>query len=256
MNTEVIQNNHFLSMPNAERKQFNKNYLKSVVVEFRFPTLLELTLTDPVDIQKVIRERFPEYQRGSSTEIDATGARSERTYQFLDKNGSSIVKLSSSALSFSTKKYVCYEDLRDQCGYLIDKVVPFLDTDFFTRVGMRYINKFAIPNNMLEVPNWINADLVQYIPGGNLGSLEGMKMELAGQIDNEAHYKFRCGISDDDADVAKNESSSTFMLDYDYSQFNVAKKDSIALIDNFHEHHFKFFWWCLGKKAKEDLENG
>ncbi len=247
----------YLSPPNEKSRQFQNNYLDNFVVEFRFPALLEISQDEPiiVDIQKSVRMRYPNYQKALTTEFTPAGQSNEVVHEFRSKNNVDLITLRNSAVSYSTSRYRNFTDARSECDYLIESVIPHLQTDFFTRIGMRYINRLPIENSTRDVKNWINSELTGST--NVLGSLSGLKMEYSGYLDEQATYLFRCGIADSGNSGVKFENLQNvpFVLDYDYSQLDIEIDKALALLDKFHEVHFSFFWWSLGEKAREGLIN-
>lgn len=247
----------YLSPPNEESQQFQKNYLDKFVVEFRFPALLEISHDEPiiVGIQKSVRMRYPNYQKTFTTELTPVGQSNEVAHEFRSKNNVDLITLRNSAVSYSTNRYRSFNDARWECSYLIESVIPHLQTNFFTRIGMRYINRLPIENSTRDVNKWINSELTGST--NVLGTLSGLKMEYSGHLDEQATYLFRCGIADtgNSGDQFENLLNIPFVLDYDYSQLDVEINKALALLDKIHKVHFSFFWWSLGEKAKEGLMN-
>ena len=134
---------------------------------------------------------------------------------------------------------------------MIDEAIPHLDTTFFTRVGLRFINKVTgIQSEGDDLLEWINNDLIGPIGGGSIGTISNMKNELTGPLPGGGGYTFRYGISPSIDD------QPSFILDWDYYREDVEVTDCMDLLNSFHNIHFPFFWWALGEKAKSALNNG
>ena len=245
----------YLSPPNKKSQRFQKNYLDKFTVEFRFPALLEISQDEPiiVDVQKSVRMRYPYYEKSHTAELTPAGQSNEVVHEFRSKNKVDLITLRNSSVSYSTNKYRSFTDARKECDYLIQSVIPHLQTNFFTRIGMRYINRLQIGNSYLNVNNWINNELTG--PTNVLGTLNRLKMEYAGRLDKQAAYLFRCGIAHTGDSGINNDKPQNvpFILDYDYSQLDVEIDNALALLDKFHATHFAFFWWSLGEEARKDL---
>ena len=82
-----------LTPPNAENRQFSKNF--HFVVEFRFPALLEISQESQVvaTVQKAVREKFPIYNKNLSANLTPVGM-SHVTHEFRDKTQKSVIALS------------------------------------------------------------------------------------------------------------------------------------------------------------------
>ena len=245
----------YLTPPNAESRQFGKNFIDNFVVEFRFPALLEISQESQVvaTVQKAVREKFPIYNNNLSANLTPVGMSHEVSHEFRDKTQKSVISLSNTSVTYSTRNYTSFSDAIRQCEFLIETVVPHLQTNYFTRVGMRYINKLSIVNSLSSIDEWINKDVVKVVSTGVLGTLSGFKVQYDGSIDEMAKYLFRCGIADNGK--LNVNSNVSLVLDYDYSRLDVDVDSALQILGDFHDKHFSFFWWCLGEKAKEDLKH-
>lgn len=247
---------NLLNVPETERQQFSTNFLNQVVAEFKFPVLLEISETKPIEIQKAIRSELPNYESAQNTELlIGGGTKNTFEHKFFDRKKDYIVTLSENSLSVSCNNYTCYEKFKEKCEFVVKTILPFLETDFYTRFGLRYINILNTPNIRNELSDWINEELILHVASGVLGSVLGLKMEVHGKVDNEdSVYAFRCGLIDSASQTINLENNVNFILDYDYSKTDVDEKDVFTLMDSYHEIHFNFFMWCLGNKAKLKLE--
>ena len=239
------------NFPEVERKEFNHNFLDSVVIELRYPTYLRLKQDEPLEISESIRGEFPNYAQSSEMQVTPLGTTEPQpVYTFATRQNDTKVDITASSLALVTKKYTSFEKFSSRIQFLIEKVIPYVDTSFFTRVGLRFINSVSgMQEGGMDIRDWINGALVSPIAGGNIGTISNMKSELTGQL-VRGRYTFRYGLSPA-ADVARH-----FILDWDYYDEDVEVNRCMALLNEFHDAHFPFFWWALGEKAKEVLENG
>ncbi len=246
------QQNIPFNFPAAERKVFNRNFLDTVIIELRYPTYLRLKEKEPLDISEAIRERFPRYDRENEMQMTLLGTTDPSpVYKFTTKAKDLVINISTSQLALSTNKYNSFENFSSHVEFLIERAIPHVDTTFFTRVGLRYINMVAgIQGTGRDILEWINHDLVSPVAGGEIGTIDNMKNELTGRLTGGAGYTFRYGLS-----PASNE-GRRFVLDWDYFKEDVDVTDCMELLKEFHDVHFPFFWWALGVKAKEALNNG
>ncbi len=239
------------SFAEVERRVFDRNFLDTVVVELRYPTYLRLNESEPRAISESIRCRFPIYELKSEMQLTPLGTTNPQpVYQFTTRQGDPILEISASRLGLVTRKYQSFENMSSHVECLIEKVVPHLDTNFFTRVGLRYINRVSqIQESGIDVLDWINSDLVLPAAGGEIGTVSNMKSELTGKL-KEGNYTFRYGLA-----PASSGERRSFLLDWDYYSEDIEVIKCIKLLNTFHDLHFPFFWWALGKKAKQVIEN-
>ena len=240
------------NFPKAERREFECNFLDTVVIELRYPTYLPLKEREPIEISAAIRNRFPLYEAGNEIQVTPSGATDPQpVYKFATRTKDPVITISTSSLILETKKYRSFEDFSSYILFLIQQVIPCLDTTFFTRIGLRYINHISgIQKNGMDILDWINHDLVKPVGGGVIGAISNMKNELTGPLPEEGGYTFRYGL------LPPSSKDRKFILDWDYYIENVEVTDCMERLVTFHHFHFPFFWWALGEKARDALQNG
>ncbi len=237
--------------PRVERKVFKQNFLDTVAIELRYPTYLRLKEKEPLEISESIRNRFPLYEHSKEMQMTPLGTTDpEPVYQFYTKGKDPTLSISASNLVLVTKKYQSFENFSSHIDFLIKEAIPHVDTTFFTRVGLRYINNISnIQQDGSDIREWINSKLISVLVSGEIGTIDNMKHELSGQLSDGAGYTFRYGLS-----PLSNERRK-FILDWDYYKGDVEVTDCMDLLKTFHDVHFQFFWWALGNKARGLLNN-
>lgn len=237
--------------PIVEHKVFKRNFLDTVSVDLRYPTYLRLKYNDPVDISDSIRKLFPRYEHSKEMEMTPLGTTDpEPLYKFATVQKDPILSISTSKLVLTTKKYTSFKDFSSYIKYLIEQAIPHVDTTFFTRIGLRYVNKISgIQPSGENILDWINNSLVMPITRTELGTISDMKSELTGPVLEGASYTFRYGLSPPSYQPRQ------FILDWDYYKEDVEVTECMDILEKFHDLHFQFFWWALGEKAKEVLNN-
>ena len=239
--------------PNVERKVFKRNFLDTVAIELRYPTFLRLKEKEPLGISDSIRKHFPMYDQSTEMQMTPLGTTDPQpVYKFTTRTKDPVLSISASNLVLTTKKYKSFEDFTSHIEFLINKAIPHVDTTFFTRVGLRFINKISgINPSGNDIQEWIKYELISPVGGREIGSINNMKNELSGQLlINNGSYTFRYGLSPPSNEGRK------FVLDWDYYKEDVEVSDTMSLLNTFHNIHFPFFWWALGEKAKTALSNG
>lgn len=238
--------------PEVKRRVFKQNFLDTAVIELRYPTYLRLNEKEPIEISESIRGRFPIYEQNSEMQLTPLGTTEpRRVYRFATRQQDPFVEISASKLVLITRKYRSFEDFSSHIEYLIENVISHLDTTFFTRIGLRYINKVSgMQQGGTDILDWINKKLITLVADGDMGVVSNMKNELTGQFDGGS-YTFRYGLSP----LSPSSKERSFLLDWDYYRENIEVQDCVECLKAFHNVHFPFFWWTLGEKAKEVLEN-
>lgn len=245
-----------LNVPLENSVRYETNYIKTAVCELRFPTLLELENTPPIKLQTALRKQYPFYSEGQEVSLNIGSTPSTgKSYHFESKKKDWIITLKPSSLSLETSKYTDFDDFYDHLTSMLDAVGGFLDTDFFTRVGLRYINHVPLPGNHMDrkdMDKWINPVLIAPLTGGELGTLTMFHCEVAGHIE-DGKYTFRHGFV---PPTNRDDDSLSYMLDYDYFKEGVEYDDVYTVIRRFNSQNFNLFKWSLGKESIKALGEG
>lgn len=239
--------------PKIEHRVFDKNYLDSAVVELRYPTLLRLSESPPVEISEALRSKFPHYQTNKRFQMTPKGTTGEQSvYQFATRSQDKGLEITSSTISLQSRNYESFDDLMEYLRFVLEECVPLLDTNFFTRIGLRFINKVAgVSFDGSDITEWINSDLTKPIGVKGIGSIAHVHSQVTGPCGPESFYLFQFGLSPTVASENR-----VFVLDWDYYREDVEVDSCLDQLRYFHEQHRGFFWWALGKNSQEALING
>jgi uncharacterized protein (TIGR04255 family) len=241
-----------LSPPDIPAVRYAKNFIKTAVCELRFPALLELEAKPPHAFQKLIRKAYPIYEPQVVEMGAGEEALRENRYLFRSTDKQWTVSVKSFALSLETSKYIDFEDFFDRLMVVIRSAEPLIDADFFTRVGLRYINKITIEDG--NPRDWISKDLLAPLRNDVLGTLSNYRCVLAGSLKNGS-YTLRHGVGGDEAAAATGPKLE-YTLDFDYYCENLKAAAVPDRLKEFNRTNFAFFSWCLGAKAKAVLGEG
>ena len=244
----------FLNPPAQSPVTFKQNFIKTAVCELRFPTLLELEVRPPHAFQARIRKIYPFYEAQVIEQVGASDPiLHEQSYIFRSKDRHWTVTVKSSSIALETAKYESFEHFFERFSQLMDYARDLIDSDFFTRVGLRYINVVPIG---LPIEGWIEPALIAPILSGVTGDVRSYASVIHGQLERGG-YSFRHGFkSAGDGGSVNDSSSETYNLDFDYFGENVEIQKVPDLVKYFHDMNFSFFYWCLGPKAREALGEG
>jgi uncharacterized protein (TIGR04255 family) len=209
------------------------------------PRLLEYETATPVALSNLLRKDFPNYERQEGLSISFDISRKEIKHLFKTKKGEWAVLFKASAIALETSKYRHFDDLKDRLQNLLEKSKSFLDTDFFTRVGLRYINRIPIGDEKFD--EWIRAELVSPIASGAYGNVTRFYQEVRGPAAN-GHYTFRHGFAD-----AEKAEKKLYDIDFDFYNENVPFDSVLPMVADFNHQSFSFFCWAIGAKTRERL---
>jgi uncharacterized protein (TIGR04255 family) len=241
--TRMSESASVLTLPSVERARFEKNFIKTAVCELRFPALLELEANPPVQLQKVLKREFPHYERQQS--VGLTDLDKEVRHLLRSKKGDWLVSIKPSSIALETNQYTHFEEFSAQLDMLITKSKPFLDTDFFTRIGLRYINEILIEDGKVE--GWIREELVAPVIEGVYGSVDRYLQEVRGKT-SSGKYTFRHGI----AGLQENK-RDLYTIDFDFYKENVEIDAVLPMVSQFNHESFEFFLWAIGPKVRERM---
>lgn len=239
-----------LSPPTVASVKYDRNFIKTAVCELRFPTLLELETKPPTAFQAKVRKSYPFFEKQVVEQVGAEAMTREQHYLFRSKDKNWTVVVKSSSLALETSKYIDFQDFLDRFTEVMNYARAMIDSDFFTRVGLRYMN--AIPMQGGNPEGWIRPELIRPIAGGVLGATKVSRALVQGFLEN-GEYSMRHGFVTGEA--GKGEPPS-YTLDFDYFKEGVEFGEVIPLLKQFNETNFSLFIWCLDDKAKKVLGEG
>lgn len=244
LQTGLANAGQVLNLPAVPRMEYSRNFISTAVCELRFPTLLEFEAAPPIGIQKALRKRFPDYRPSRDVSLGPDSVDQKFSHRFLSKKGDWLVSFKSSAIALETETYTNFEDFAGKLDWVVEKVAPLLDSDYFTRVGLRYINHIPIGDGPLD--GWVRQDLVAGATDERLGQIDKLETEIRG-LTESGRYTFRHGLATDE------QANRLYRLDFDFSAVTVERADVSSLVRDFNELAFWFFEWAAGEKAKAEL---
>ena len=118
---------------------------------------------------------------------------------------------------------------------------PIIDADFFTRIGLRYINALPFTTGP-EFEGWVNPELAGTLIHGPFGDLSTFWKQAQGPAER-GWFTFRHGLPE--ANGPKRE----YILDLDFYDENIDLKDAEAAIAEMHALSYRFFCWTVGPKT-------
>lgn len=236
-----------LSVPREEPREFPRNFIRTAVCELRFPTILELEEKPPVAIQGKLRKAYPGYERLTDVPVGvpANSMHVQVQHQLRSLNGKWVVTIRPYAIALETTSYGRFADFEKRVHEVVAAAAPSLDADFFTRVGLRYIN--LLPVEPGTIGEWLRPELAGALPTGALGDVEHAFQEVRGRT-RSGKYSLRHGLAQEDR------GRRPYALDLDFSRENVRAEDLTGALQELRVESFSFFWWCIGKRAVAFLE--
>jgi uncharacterized protein (TIGR04255 family) len=234
-----------LAVPAVERKHFARNFLKTAVCELRFPTLLELdSPRPPLEFARALRHEYPTQEVVSSLNLGTTAK--QAAHVFKSKKGLWAVTLRTSSLALETSRYDSFDEFESRIGMLVEACQSFIDSDFFTRIGVRYVNAF--PYDREAIAEWINPELVGSLHKGAFGDAIEFSQQVRGTTE-VGGFLMQHGIVQDGKEPS-------YGLDLDFYAEDVDVKSAMQVVRELHKRQFDLFMWAVAGEAKRRLEVG
>jgi uncharacterized protein (TIGR04255 family) len=231
---------------------YKRNFLRQAVCELRFPTLMELgDPRPPASLVTALRKEYPHLDLANelTVGIGGTGSNNTHTHLFRSSKLTWTVSVKQSALSVETTAYTDYAHMRERVLRVVEAAAKVIDSDFFTRIGLRYIN--VIDRDTDSAVDWVNPALVAPILSGKFTGIQ----DYAGRLQlatADGGCLLQHGIRMKPKHVRK-ETVPEYFLDIDSFRNDVAVSDTAAALDAMHTQVFSFFDWAISPGAREYL---
>ena len=237
-----------LHLPEREDVRFRSNFVQLAACELRFPTLLEVETKPPTAFHKALRKEYPIYAQAQVVDLGPTAAfQRENRYVFRSRRQDWAVGFRASAVSLEVTQYTDYVEFRSRLERVIAAALQVIDSDFFTRVGLRYVN--AVPLREESVDGLIRNELITPLVQGVYGTVSKYWQEVRGTAP-VGQYSFRHGLPG--AEQKKPEMPS-YVVDVDMFDDNVEAVAALPLLDSLHRQSYNFFRWAVTDDALNTL---
>lgn len=238
-----------LSVPRVGAAHYSRNFIRQAVCEFRFPTIFEIEeQRPPAQFWKVIRKHFPihEIQKGVSL---APGSMTQASaHQFRSRQGRWAIALRASAITLETAKYGSFDEFFEQLRIVEEAAQQTIDSEFYTRVGLRYIN--VLPYGQDDLGLWVNDALVGPLSKGVYGDATEHSQQVRG-VTQCGGFTFQHSLLTD----PNSDGKRSYVLDFDFYREEVEVTDALTTVKKLHELEFSMFSWALGDRAREYLNS-
>lgn len=231
-------------LPKVEPVTYQRNLIEKAVCELRFPTVYGLVRgKPPVALATALRKGFPDHQTLDGLNVGVGGVAPNFGFIFKDKKKQTSVTLRAAALTVESDAYRSFEDLLEIVLFAANAAKDVIDSEFFTRIGLRYIN--TLPYEQSRIAHWVNPDLVSPLAKHALGVPAEYSGRIATGTDGEG-FLLQHGIGKKDENGAEQ-----YVLDFDVWREDVPFSDLRGAIEQLHETEYRLFHWSLGSAAIE-----
>ncbi len=146
-----------MPFPSSPREIYSVNPLNEVVCQIRFPAVLEISATTPVQFQNAIRNTYPWYEEQKSPgSLPPVGLPKEVAdllatmpfppinqspeHHFLTEDRSRRISLTQEFIAVVEQQYVMWEDFQNEVQLAEQVLRDTYTPAFYNRVGLRYVD--------------------------------------------------------------------------------------------------------------------
>lgn len=160
----------------VERVRFENSQLMEVICQIRFPTILAISASDPVEFQETVRGVFPRYlvrqDQPAPTMLGAgTPNPSQQpvlNYNFVSADGKWRLNLTNHFIALTCQNYSDWETFAGMLDQPLAQFIRIYKPSFFERVGLRYLNAVSRSELGLQGVPWSELITPPYL--GMLGA--------------------------------------------------------------------------------------
>ncbi|MGN6085408.1 TIGR04255 family protein [Trinickia sp.] len=234
--------------------RYKRNFLRQAVCEMRFPTLMELGGSKPpVRFVNALRRDYPHLELGNELTIGVgTNPTGAHMHIFRSSKLTWTVSLKQSAVSVETVAYSEYAELKERVLKVVDAASNVIDSDFYTRIGIRYINVVSAGQDDPVAKNWINPALTSPLLANAFTGVA----EYAGKLQlmaKDGGCLLQHALQLRPSTRSGEPVAPDYVLDVDVFRNEVPVDDVAAALDSIHSQAFDVFDWALDAPAREYL---
>ena len=186
-----------MPFPAVDRVLYKKKPLEMVVCQLRFPPILRIDTDLPAAFQERVRGNFPDFHISSEFRIEMPGGIGEqippellrqviqsngitKNYEFQTGDGNWKINLTRTFMALTTKAYIEWDNFRDRFQDPFNALLDIYKPAYFSRIGLRYINKIRRSALGLENVPWrdlLNANLIGMLNSPDIAEyIEGIDL--------------------------------------------------------------------------------
>jgi len=253
-----------MTFPTSPRVIYDKNTLEEVICQFRFPSILKVTATPPVEFQERVRGKYPLYQEVSTTNVSDLlpgglptdlarlfSGPASTIHDFRSEDSTWRVTLSQNAIALTCYKYRYWEAFQERFSDISRALLEIYAPAFYSRIGLRYKN--VIRRSLLDLGGTPWQELLQSHITGELGSsLASNVRQFSGEsiikLSDENHLvRIRHGLADQSDEVS-------FVIDSDFfTEERTPLNAADSVLEEFHGQSGKFFRWCIHTRLHDAM---
>ena len=259
-----------MPFPERSRILYKKNPLDQVVCQLRFPPLLKIDAEVPAQFQEKIRKAYPNFRESAEVKFEIPtellgqippelfnqSIQSPfKNYEFASEDNVWKINLTRTFIALTTKKYERWEGFKEQLVIPLKALTEIYRPDYFTRIGLRYIDIIKRSELGLSDVDW-NELLQPFILGLVSSPDVGKFVEKF-----ESRYEIKLSDNESFARIltsfveAKNNGEVGFVIDSDFYNTNKTSiDDALKKLDFFNSRGSRLIQWCITERLHKAME--
>lgn len=225
--------------------KFKRNFVKNAFCELRFPTVLEFGEQRlPGTIIKALRKSYPTVDTGSEFTVGAGGSSTSTVHIMRSMKGGWAVSFKPSAITLEVQNYPGYAELRRRVVEVIEATSSAIDSDFWTRIGLRFVN---VIDRGDPAAGWVNGQLAGPLGAGVFKSVAEYSGRLA-SLTEDGGFLLQHGLK-----IEPGQEFPAYVLDVDCFRNSISVDQTVKEMDDMHDQAFNIFEWSLGPVGRAYL---
>ena len=246
-----------------DRVVYRKNILEEVKCQIRFPAILAIEASTPVNFQEAVRPWLPHFEIGMAVTLPSgvpqnivrvvqggLSAVGGKSFVFSSEDRLLTLSLNKDNLVLTNRRYERWEPFREQFQKALETVAHFYRPSFYTHTCVRYKNSIRREQLSLESVPW--SSLLQPWVSGPLSvpetaeEVEAMQNRCVIQLpDNMGRVEAGFAMG-----VHQPSNQRAFIIETHLSNDSRKEQtDVLPCLDKLHTQAGLFFRWCI----KDDL---
>lgn len=223
-----------------------------VICQVRFPAILKLMRAEPAEFQEMVKHLFPDLQvqveqltiidSSAVSGMDIKTAPQSKAYKFQMMDAMTTIVLAANFFAVTTTRYTQWKEFLSFVTLGKDALDKVYQPAYASRIGLRYVNRFAPSNtgsaSINEVYRLLQPELTAQLRSLAWSSPEQFQSRL--QLTNGSG---RLTLS---TSYQSEPEEQAFVLDLDYfeeGKINLSEVEQRC--DHYHNEIYRAFRWCV-----------
>lgn len=234
---------------------FRRGLVRNAVCELKFPTLMTLgERRPPSAFVHALRKQYPNPDVVNSLTV-GPGSVGEQSIEHVLRSlkGDWTIVLKVNAIVIETSKYKGFDDFRERINQIVEAASKIIDSDFFTRVGLRYTNIIRSTDGTLH--GWVSPMLLGPLERPEINGVYEYSNRLVMQTnDQDDGIIMQHGIRWNSPEEPATKAVPDYVIDIDNFNGATEVKEVMQVIDRLHARSFDVFDWAIDEKTRTSLK--